>query len=205
MESEHLGKPLLQPNFDKYWRGLSSTRVKAGEAEPRDLTDWFGCSRKYDTQRREKWYVGTIVVALEKVVHKLRGGNTRFNGGLFRSTYAGLDDLMALIRGHGDVRVDPYSAQDFLDDIARVTGGHADTQLTDTLRWMANLGVAWEFNRAVAPARRRTPTSRGGISRNPSPRQQRPVPNPHAFEFRASARRVGGRESSSSDQVRGRL
>ena len=125
MESEHLGKPLLQPNFDKYWRGLSSTRVKAGEAEPRDLTDWFGCSRKYDTQRREKWYVGTIVVALEKVVHKLRGGNTRFNGGLFRYTYAGLDDLMALIRGLGDVRVDPYSAQDFRDDIARVTGGHA--------------------------------------------------------------------------------
>ena len=123
---------------------------------------------------------GASVVVLEKAPHKLRGGNTRFTGGLFRCTYAGLDDLTALIRGHddpGDVRVDPYTAQDFREDIDRVTGGRADPQLTDTLiarsydtlRWMADLGVAWEFNRAVGPVRvagtRTISLARGGAIR----------------------------------------
>ncbi len=105
---------------------------------------------------------GVRVLVLEKAPPKLRGGNTRFTGGLFRCTYNGIDDLMALIGDNddpSDVTVEPYTQEDFQHDINRVTAGQADPALThtlisrsyDTVRWMADLGVAWELNRAVGP------------------------------------------------------
>ena len=103
---------------------------------------------------------GAHVAVLEKAPYALRGGNTRFTGGLFRCTYNGLDDLLPIIRDHDnpeDVIVEPYRRADFLADIERMTGGRADPELSrvlvdrsyDTVRWMADLGVEWEFNRAV--------------------------------------------------------
>ena len=122
---------------------------------------------------------GARVLVLEKATQKLRGGNTRFTGGLFRCTYNGIDDLMALIGDNddpSDVTVDPYTPEDFQHDIDRVTGGQADPALTrtlitrsyDTVRWMADLGVAWELNRAVGPVRiagQKVTLARGGALR----------------------------------------
>jgi len=103
---------------------------------------------------------GARVLVLEKASQKLRGGNTRFTGGIFRCTYNGLEDLIPIVRGNDNpntVTVDPYTRADFLKDLERVTGGRADPVLStvlvdrsyDTVRWMADLGVVWEFNRAV--------------------------------------------------------
>jgi tricarballylate dehydrogenase len=103
---------------------------------------------------------GARVVVLEKASQKLRGGNTRFTGGLFRCTYNGLDDLLPIVRHNDDpstVTLQPYTRADFQRDMDRVTGGRSDPDLTallidrsyDTVRWMADLGVPWEFNRAV--------------------------------------------------------
>ena len=122
---------------------------------------------------------GARVLVLEKATQKLRGGNTRFTGGLFRCTYNGIADLMALIGDNddpSDVTVDPYTPEDFQRDINRVTGGQADPGLTrtlitrsyDTVRWMADLGVAWELNRAVGPVRvagQKITLARGGALR----------------------------------------
>lgn len=103
---------------------------------------------------------GVHVLVLEKATKELRGGNTRFSGGVFRCTYNGMDDLIPIVRGYDNpetVTVEPYTREDFLRDIKRVTGGRADRSLTEvvvnrsyeTVRWMADLGVPWEFNRAV--------------------------------------------------------
>lgn len=103
---------------------------------------------------------GARVVVLEKASQKLRGGNTRFTGGVFRCVYNGLEDLAALVRDNDDpstVAVDPYTREDYLQDLERVTGGRTDPELSrvlvdrsyDTASWMADLGVAWEFSRAV--------------------------------------------------------
>jgi tricarballylate dehydrogenase len=103
---------------------------------------------------------GARVVVLEKASQKLRGGNTRFTGGVFRCTYNGLEDLIPIVRDNDDpttVTVQPYTRADYLRDIERVTAGRADPLLStvlvdrsyDTVRWMAELGVPWEFNRAV--------------------------------------------------------
>jgi len=100
------------------------------------------------------------VLVLEKAAQPLRGGNTRFSGGVFRCTYNGLADLLPVVRGNDNadtVMVAPYTRADFLKDLERVTGGRADPALSeilvdrsyDTVGWMAELGVAWEFNRAV--------------------------------------------------------
>ncbi len=103
---------------------------------------------------------GARVLVLEKATQKLRGGNTRFTGGLFRCTYNSIADLIPIIRGNDDpqtVTADPYTRADYLKDMERTTGGRADPVLSavlversyDTVRWMADLGVPWEFNRAV--------------------------------------------------------
>lgn len=105
-------------------------------------------------------HAGAGVLVLEKASHKLRGGNTRFTGGLFRCAYNSLEDLIPIVRVHDDpatVALDPYTSADFRRDMERVTGGRCDPDLTtvliqrsyDTVRWMAELGVAWEFNRAI--------------------------------------------------------
>jgi tricarballylate dehydrogenase len=103
---------------------------------------------------------GARVLVLEKASQKLRGGNTRFTGGVFRCTYNGVEDLIPIVRENNNpetVTVVPYTRADFLKDLERVTGGRADPVLSevlvdrsyDTVRWMADLGVPWEFNRAV--------------------------------------------------------
>jgi len=103
---------------------------------------------------------GARVLVLEKAPKDLRGGNTRFTGGVFRFTYNGIEDLIPIVRGNDNpdtVRVQPYTRADYLRDLERVTGGRTDPQLSavlversyDTVRWMAELGVPWEFNRAV--------------------------------------------------------
>jgi len=103
---------------------------------------------------------GARVAVLEKADRALRGGNTRFAGGLFRCTYGGLEDLEPIVGRNDDpstVTVDPYPRERYLADIAKTTGGLADPALSrlvvdrsyDTVRWMAGLGVPWEFNRAV--------------------------------------------------------
>ena len=103
---------------------------------------------------------GAEVIVLEKASHQLRGGNTRFAGGLFRCAYSGLEELSPIVGDHDDagaVSADPYPRERYLADIDKVTAGLADPVLSavvvdqslDTVRWMAGLGVPWEFNRAV--------------------------------------------------------
>jgi tricarballylate dehydrogenase len=100
------------------------------------------------------------VAVLEKADKKLRGGNTRFTGGVFRHTYGSMGDLLPIVRDNDNpdtVIIQPYNRQDYLSDMARVTGGRSDPQLTDllidrsydTVCWMAELGVPFEFSRTV--------------------------------------------------------
>ena len=103
---------------------------------------------------------GCDVVVLEKAPEPFRGGNTRFTGGVFRFTYGGLDDLLPIVKDTddaSDVIIDPYPAEAFARDLQRVTGGRTDPLLSrvliersyGTVRWMADLGVRFEFSRAV--------------------------------------------------------
>ena len=103
---------------------------------------------------------GSDVVVLEKAPKSERGGNTRFTGGIFRTVYRGLDDLIPLVGKNDDastVECDPYPREAFLKDLARVTGGRNDPMLSailvdrsyETVKWMAELGIAFDYSRAV--------------------------------------------------------
>jgi tricarballylate dehydrogenase len=103
---------------------------------------------------------GCRVLVLEKAPEAERGGNTRFSGGVFRTVYGGLNDLASVIGDNDDpstVIVEPYSREAYLHDLARVSGGRNDPTLSavlvdqswETVKWMAKLGIQFEFSRDV--------------------------------------------------------
>ena len=99
------------------------------------------------------------VVVLEKASEAERGGNTYFSGGLLRIAYGPsraleplLPDVESRLPGFFD-NVEPYTEEDFLSDLRRVTAGRTDPMLAgilirnsyETARWMhRNAGVPME-------------------------------------------------------------
>jgi len=98
------------------------------------------------------------VVVLEKAPKELRGGNTHYSGGLLRFAYDRPEDLLPLVPGVErelpgfPAGVEPYPQKSFWQDLLRVTEGRADSELGeiligrsfDTVRWMAQQGIAME-------------------------------------------------------------
>ena len=97
---------------------------------------------------------GASVLVLERAPQSERGGNTAFTAGIMRTVYSGVEDVVELVpdlteeeRATSDFG--SYSAEQFFDDIARVTQSLADPDLVevlvtrsfDTLRWMRSKGV----------------------------------------------------------------
>lgn len=101
---------------------------------------------------------GASVVVLEAAPEELRGGNSRFTGGIFRVIHGGIDDLVPLVTPESAswadrVTVKPYTGEQYLGDIESTTGARADESLTsllverslETVRWMHGHGVRWEL------------------------------------------------------------
>ena len=90
------------------------------------------------------------VLVLEKAPREMRGGNTHWSGGLLRIAYDDVSDLEPLVPDAEErlpgftAGVEPYTRDDFRDDLMRVTGGRSDPELSsvliensyDTVRWM---------------------------------------------------------------------
>ena len=93
------------------------------------------------------------VLVLERAPESEAGGNSRFTAGLLRIVYNGADDLGRLIELSREEieRTDfgTYTAEQFLDDMARVTEYRCDPDLTEVLvkrsfptaLWMKKKGV----------------------------------------------------------------
>ncbi len=94
------------------------------------------------------------VLVLERAPEAEAGGNSRFTAGAMRVVYNGVDDLKTLIPDLTDdeiARTDfgTYTADQFFDDMGRVTQYRCDPDLTeqlvtqsfDTLAWMRTKGV----------------------------------------------------------------
>jgi len=93
------------------------------------------------------------VLVLERAPEDEAGGNSRFTAGLMRVVYNDVEDLMQLIELSAEevARTDfgTYTAEQFLDDMARVTEFRCDPDLTELLvkesfpavRWMRSKGV----------------------------------------------------------------
>jgi tricarballylate dehydrogenase len=97
---------------------------------------------------------GRLVLVLEKAPEAWRGGNSHFTGGAFRFAFDSIDDLRALIP---DVKadefqnydIDPYTGDQYFEDLVTVTEGLTDPGLADylvshsydTMRWMQQQGM----------------------------------------------------------------
>ena len=97
---------------------------------------------------------GADVLVLERAPFDERGGNSAFTAGAMRFAYRGVDDIRRLVPDLSEedvARTDfgAYTAEEFYDDIARVTEYRADPDLADilvrrsfeTLAWMRDKGV----------------------------------------------------------------
>src|SRR5258708_13696268 len=81
---------------------------------------------------------GAWVLQLEISPEAARGGNSAFTGGAFRIVYHGFDDLARLIPDISDhelanVDVGTYTAEQYYDDMGRLTEYRSDPDFTDIL------------------------------------------------------------------------
>jgi len=99
---------------------------------------------------------GRSVVVLEKGSKDMSGGNSYYTAGATRISHHGMEDLRDLIEPddrHGVTEVPVYSAEEYADDLRRVTNGKNDPDLTkvlvensqDAVRWLHGLGLKYEL------------------------------------------------------------
>jgi tricarballylate dehydrogenase len=97
---------------------------------------------------------GAKVLMLEAAPEEESGGNSRFTAGSIRVAYNGTDDIKTLVPDLTPAEIDStdfgtYTADQFFDDMARVTQHRADPDLVEllvthsfaTLNWMREKGV----------------------------------------------------------------
>src|SRR6202521_2871338 len=97
---------------------------------------------------------GAKVVMLEAAPEEESGGNSRFTAGSIRVVYNGVDDIKTLVPDLTPAEIETtdfgtYTADQFFDDMARVTQHRADPDLVellvtksfDSLNWMREKGV----------------------------------------------------------------
>ena len=99
---------------------------------------------------------GARVTVLEKASRAWSGGNSAFTAGAMRFAHGGLDDLGDLLEPderHADTELDPYTADEFLADMRRVTLGRGDEAMArilvgdsgDAVRWLHGRGIRFRL------------------------------------------------------------
>src|SRR6266446_6921705 len=100
---------------------------------------------------------GASVLVLEKAPESQRGGNSFFTAGGFRFAHQGREDLRRDVLpdiSEEEARamvVPPYTANQFYDDLMRVTEGRSDIDMAEflvqrsrpTIVWMRGQGIRW--------------------------------------------------------------
>ncbi|KAI7879456.1 fumarate reductase flavoprotein subunit [Lichtheimia hyalospora FSU 10163] len=90
------------------------------------------------------------------------GGNSYFTAGAFRTVFHGLDDLLPILHNVDAetvklIDMEPYTREQFYNDVMRVSGGRSDPALAnvlvdesrDTIDWLNKVGIQFRlsFNR----------------------------------------------------------
>lgn len=95
---------------------------------------------------------GSPVLLLERATEQEAGGNTYFTAGATRISHDGLEDLREILEPdvrHRSTEVPAYSQRDYAEDIATVTEGRNDPELTAVLVAEAADGVRWLHRQGV--------------------------------------------------------
>src|ERR1700759_904787 len=97
---------------------------------------------------------GAKVALLERASEEKRGGNSKFTGGGFRMVHHGAQDIKRVVPDLSDAdiaRTDfgEYSAEEYLDDLGRITQYYIDPDLAETLVRNSADTVHWLMGRGV--------------------------------------------------------
>ena len=98
------------------------------------------------------------VLVLEKAPREWIGGNSYFTAGAFRTTFESLEELRPLLDEVSEeelarTEAPPYTKEDFMADMKRLTQGRCDEKLTSVLvddaaeitRWLREKGIRWRL------------------------------------------------------------
>uniref|UniRef100_UPI002810A0A0 FAD-dependent tricarballylate dehydrogenase TcuA n=1 Tax=Microbacterium sp. TaxID=51671 RepID=UPI002810A0A0 len=99
---------------------------------------------------------GRRVVLLERGTNDMAGGNSYYTAGATRIPHGGLDDLRDIVEPderHGATIVPPYSSDEYLADLEKVTDGRTDPDMArilvneaaDAVRWLHGLGLKYRL------------------------------------------------------------
>jgi len=89
---------------------------------------------------------GRRTLVLEKGTPETAGGNSFFSAGATRIAHHGLEDVRALVEPDdriGRTDVPPYSQEEYAADLAKMSGGRNDPELTAVLVSEARATVGW--------------------------------------------------------------
>src|SRR5581483_7882854 len=91
---------------------------------------------------------GASVLVLERAPEPQRGGNTAYTGGGFRMVHHGVETVRRVVPdlSHGEIEntdFGEYTAEQYLDDLGRVTQWHCDPDLAETLVNRSTDTVQW--------------------------------------------------------------
>src|SRR3954452_23512109 len=97
---------------------------------------------------------GADVALIERAPEARRGGNSGFTGGGFRMVHHGAQDIKRIVPDLSDAdiaRTDfgKYSAEEYLDDLGRITQYYIDPDLAETLVKSSTETVHWLMGRGV--------------------------------------------------------
>ncbi|KAL1884502.1 hypothetical protein Plec18167_002092 [Paecilomyces lecythidis] len=102
------------------------------------------------------------VLIIDKCPEEWTGGNSYFTAGAYRTVHNGLEDLFPIVNNVDQVTAEkidmsPYTAEDFMYDLNRITSGRSHPDLAkilvhdsnDAVKWLAKHGVRFQlsFNR----------------------------------------------------------
>lgn len=102
------------------------------------------------------------VLVIDACPEDWAGGNSYFTAGAFRMVHHGLSDILPIVNNvdkatASRIDIEPYTAANFADDIARICIGRSDPDLSQALvqdsnsaiKWLAKHGVRFQlsFNR----------------------------------------------------------
>lgn len=103
---------------------------------------------------------GAQVTVLESAAENERGGNSYFTGGLYRFPHYGLEDLCGLLPELADGDIDdlilaPFTEDDFIDEMGRLTEYRSDPDLLavlvntarETISWLHEQGLRFGWSR----------------------------------------------------------
>ena len=117
-----------------------------------------GGSAAFDAAVAAREHGAARVIMLEKAPRSEYGGNARYSGTGFRFWHRGAQEIREFIPDidaayFSSLQIAPYSQQDFLADLERMTLGRMDPVLARTLvdqsngavHWMKQRGIRWEL------------------------------------------------------------